>query len=282
MKVSEINPFIRYAYLQTLRPMPFVTYAYDHRLAYAQSGSFLFHYSGGETKQVGENSLLIWRPGIPYRFETQRETKIIILNFDFTQNFADIQKSLHVVRDAEFRGDRVLEKPVIDDCPPLSSVALCPGMKFVENDLMLIVRELRDKKRFFRETSSAILKKILCDAARGTISEENSGDTVDRVIAFIRDNFNRQVTNQDIAESVNYHEYHVNKLLQSQTGMSIHRYLLSYRLQMAEKMLITSELSVARISDECGFTSSAYFISAFRKHFGETPNEYRRRRIGMI
>ena len=281
MKVSEINPFIRYAYLQRLQAMPFMTYAYDHRLLYVQSGNLVFH-SGLVTKRVGENSILIWRPGIPYRFEVFGLTRIIILNFDLTQNFSHIQSSLHVVRDSDFRGDKVLERPIIEDCPQLSDVAVCQSMKYAENDLMLIVRELRDKKKFFRETSSAILKKLLCDAARSTISDENAGDTVDRVIGYIRENFRSRITNQDIADSVNYHEYYVNKLILAQTGMTLHRYLLNYRLQVAEKLLITSEQSVGSISDECGFTSPAYFISAFRKQHGETPNDYRRRRIGMI
>ena len=89
-------------------------------------------------------------------------------------------------------------------------------------------------------------------------------------------------TNKDIAESVNYHEYYVNKLILKQTGMTLHRYLLNCRIQNAEKLLITTEHSIEKIAALSGFTSAAYFISAFRRQCGETPNEYRRRRSGLI
>lgn len=281
MNISEINPFIRYAYNQVLRPMPFVTYSYDHRLLYVQGGSLIFHLKG-MSKRVNENSLMLWQPGIPYRFETPSTTHIIILNFDFTQNFAHLTESLHVVRDSEFRDSMVLERPIIDDCPQLCGFLLCQGMKYIENDLMYIVRELRDKRRFYRESSSAVLKRILCDAARSTLSDDNAGDTVEQVISFIRANYSQPITNKDIAESVNYHEYYVNKLILKQTGMTLHRYLLNCRIQNAEKLLITTEHSIEKIAALSGFTSAAYFISAFRRQCGETPNEYRRRRSGLI
>ena len=281
MKLSEINPFIRYAYNQILRPTPFATYSYDHRLLYVQSGSLVFHCQGA-VKKVGENSLMLWRPGIPYRFETPGTTHIIILNFDFTQNFAHLTESLHVVRDSEFRDNMVLERPVIEDCPELCGLVVCPSMRFVENDLMCIVRELRDKRRFFRESASALLKRIICDAARATLTDPDAVDTVERVISFIRENYFRPINNKDIAESVNYHEYYVNKLILKQTGMTLHQYLLSCRIQNAEKLLVTTDNPVERIAVLSGFTSSAYFISAFRRQCGETPNEYRRRRSGMI
>ena len=281
MKLSEIDPFIRYAYNQVLRPTPFATYSYDHRLLYVQDGSLIFHCQGLK-KRVDETSLMLWQPGVPYRFETQATTRIIILNFDFTQNFSHLPESLHVVRDSEFRGDRVLERPVIDDCPALSELVVCPSMKFVETDLMYIVRELRDKRRFFRESASAVLKRVICDAARCTLTDPGTVDTVERVISFIRENYFRQITNKDIAESVSYHEYYVNKLIQKQTGFTLHQYLLNCRVQNAEKLLITTDHPVERIAEMCGFTSAAYFISAFRRQCGETPSEYRRRRSGMI
>ena len=102
------------------------------------------------------------------------------------------------------------------------------------------------------------------------------------MISFIRANYSQPITNKDIAESVNYHEYYVNKLILKQTGMTLHRYLLNCRIQNAEKLLITTEHSIEKIAALSGFTSAAYFISAFRRQCGETPNEYRRRRSGLI
>lgn len=278
MTVAEINPFIRYAYSQFVKPTQFFTCSYDHRMLYLQHGSLIFHYDGG-VKRVSEGSLMIWHSGMRYRFEVSEVTSIIILNFDFTQEHSNISEPMQVVKASEFLSDKVLENAEIDDCAALSELIVFSDMKYIENELMIIVREMREKRKFYRETSSAILKRIICDVARGTFSD-NRG-TIDRVIAFIRANYSSRITNREIAENVNYHEYYVNKLMLDQTGMTIHQYLLNFRLQSAEKLLLTTDQSVSRIAELSGFTSSAYFISAFRKKFGETPNEYRRR-SGLI
>lgn len=280
MLVSEINPFVRFAGSLVMYPTDFNCYSLDRRLLYVQSGSFSFHYKD-VTKQIGEKSLMLWESGVPYRFETKSKVRIIIINFDFTQNFIGLTEPLTVLRESEYSADLVLERPVVDDCPELGFLNILPDMKYIENDLMLIVSELRDKRNFYRETASSLLKGIICGAARSILGGE-SGDTVERVIAFIRENYSKPITNRDIADSVNYHEYYVNRLIQRQTGMTLHSYLLSCRTENAAKLLVTTGHSIAKIGELCGFSSPAYFISAFRRKFGETPNEYRRRRSGLI
>lgn len=278
MNTADINPFIRYAYNQILRPTHFFTCSYDCRLLYLQRGNMIFHY-GYEKHYVKEGSFMLWNSGVPYMFETSEPTYIIILNFDFTQEHSYLEDSLCVVRDSEFDESKLISTPLFEDCPKLSKLLILSDMKHIENELTVIVREFRDKRLFYRETSSAILKKMLCDAARSTLFDDRG--TVERVIAFIRENYSKKISNCEIAGSVNYHEYYVNKLMQNRTGMTLHQYLLDFRLQNAERLLMTTDNSVAKISEMSGFNSSAYFISAFKNRFGETPNEYRRR-SGLI
>lgn len=281
MRLSDINPFIRYAGTTELRPVPFFTYSYDCRLLYLNFGKVRMYY-GERVINIAEGSLLIWQSGVPYRFETEGQTEITILNFDFTQNFTDLAESLHVTRADLYDPARTLEHCRFEDCPELDELLVCERMHGVENDLTTIVREIRERKRFCVELSSALLKRILCDAARSALNGSGTGGTVDRVLDFIRENYSRPITNRDISESVNYHEYYVNRLMRRQTGMTLHSYLLNYRLRNSEKLLLSTDHSIAKIAELCGFTSCAYFISAFRHRSGETPSEYRRRRIGLI
>lgn len=54
------------------------------------------------------------------------------------------------------------------------------------------------------------------------------------------------------------------------------RYLQMKRLDAARTMLVEDEqLAVTNIAFDCGFTSSQYFATCFRKRFGYTPNEAR-------
>lgn len=280
MELSKTDPFIRYAYSQLLRPTPYHTYSYDHRLIYVQSGSFAL-YCGEKKLDISENSLVMWHSGIPYRFETSEITRIIILNFDLTQSNADICDAIGVIKGSDFQVEQLFEGDELEGILEHSEPTVLDDMKYLENELMLIVSELCSKKRFYRETASAHFKLLLCEIARRRLSDKSLVDTVDRAIAYICENYQKPITNIDIADSVNYHEYYVNKLFLHQTGMTLHKYLLSYRLQSAQRLLITTDQSILRISEQCGFNSATYFISAFSRQFGKTPNEYRRQMQGM-
>lgn len=54
------------------------------------------------------------------------------------------------------------------------------------------------------------------------------------------------------------------------------RYLKRLRLEKVARRLITEpDKSVTEIAFECGFTSSQYLSSSFRKHYGHPPREHR-------
>ena len=58
------------------------------------------------------------------------------------------------------------------------------------------------------------------------------------------------------------------------------QYLNDLRLENAAKTLLSDkEKSVTDIALECGFSSSQYFATLFRRRFNCSPREYRKNRI---
>ena len=53
-------------------------------------------------------------------------------------------------------------------------------------------------------------------------------------------------------------------------------YVCDIRLREAERLLLTSDISVTEIAQTVGFSTSAYFISRFRSVHGQTPHQYRK------
>jgi len=51
--------------------------------------------------------------------------------------------------------------------------------------------------------------------------------------------------------------------------------LIHYRLQMAERLLNETNLTLQEISIECGFNSVNYFSRRFGKKYGISPGNYR-------
>jgi AraC-like DNA-binding protein len=59
-------------------------------------------------------------------------------------------------------------------------------------------------------------------------------------------------------------------------GETPYQYLLSRRLERARHLLRTTEMSVAEVCLEVGFTSVGSFTTTFRKHVGVSPTTFRR------
>lgn len=61
-------------------------------------------------------------------------------------------------------------------------------------------------------------------------------------------------------------------------GMTPHQYLSFVRMQKAGHFLATTQKPLNTIAESVGYTSEAAFSTAFKKHFGIRPGEYRKKR----
>ena len=59
-------------------------------------------------------------------------------------------------------------------------------------------------------------------------------------------------------------------------GISVHQYLLSFRLKNSCELLSDSTLSVGQAARESGFQDQNYFTKVFKKEYGVTPSDYRK------
>lgn len=67
------------------------------------------------------------------------------------------------------------------------------------------------------------------------------------------------------------------------TNLTPMRYLTMKRLEMSKSMLVEStNLSVAKIAYSCGFTTSQYFSTVFKRHENCTPAEYRQKQTAIL
>jgi AraC-like DNA-binding protein len=68
----------------------------------------------------------------------------------------------------------------------------------------------------------------------------------------------------------------VHRKMKDQTGLSPGKYLLLYRLSIAFKMILSTELSIGEIASRTGFASQNNFTRAFKREMGANPSQMRR------
>ncbi|MFI2617291.1 helix-turn-helix transcriptional regulator [Streptomyces sp. NPDC018584] len=70
--------------------------------------------------------------------------------------------------------------------------------------------------------------------------------------------------------------FHMARLFREQTGLPPARFLTAVRLEEAKRRLLRTNVSVADVSLQVGYTSIGSFTTRFTKTFGVSPGQYRR------
>ena len=85
----------------------------------------------------------------------------------------------------------------------------------------------------------------------------------------------RRWTIEEMCRELNISKSALQKNYRSIFGGSIFEDLIVFRVEKAKALLTQSTLSIAEISEQCGYSSESYFMKQFKKVTGRTPSEYR-------
>lgn len=97
------------------------------------------------------------------------------------------------------------------------------------------------------------------------------------MLDFLHWHFNEEITLQQIANSAGVSGREAQRCFKNILDMSPMEYLHSYRLQVAEELLISSTDSILDVGMNCGFMNPSHFIKSFKNYCGCTPRVFRQR-----
>ena len=81
---------------------------------------------------------------------------------------------------------------------------------------------------------------------------------------------------QRLAREAHVSARHFSRSFRRVFGETPYQYLLSRRLERARHLLRTTEMPIAEICLEVGFTSIGSFTTTFRRHVGVSPTTFRK------
>lgn len=106
-------------------------------------------------------------------------------------------------------------------------------------------------------------------------SINNSLLYVKNVISYIQLKYNEPIRIEKIAFSCGLNRSYLTRLFKEATGYSLQEYLIVYRMKMASKLLLDTNLNIQTIATKVGYTDAFTFTKAFKRHTGKSPSEYR-------
>lgn len=117
----------------------------------------------------------------------------------------------------------------------------------------------------------------MTDACRNVQNKriEKSGSTIETAIRYIRENYSRDISLDDVSREVNISPYYFSKLFKDNTDQNFIEYLTNIRMERARELLLTTEYSMKEICSMAGYADPNYFSRTFKKNVGVTPTEYK-------
>ncbi len=105
--------------------------------------------------------------------------------------------------------------------------------------------------------------------------EGNSNSMIKKARDYIRLNYKKDISLDDISRELDISPYYFSKLFKDLTGTNFVEYLTNIRIEKAKTLLKDSKKSMKEICLEVGYSDPNYFSRIFKKCTGKTPTEYK-------
>lgn len=96
------------------------------------------------------------------------------------------------------------------------------------------------------------------------------------LLEYFKENIGGRLSLDQICRKINYSRSFICKTFKEQTGETLIACFNRMKVEEAERLLRETELSVAQVAQELGFSDSKYFNTIFKKQTGITPAVYRK------
>ena len=179
------------------------------------------------------------------------------------------------------------DDPDSDDAKGYSYYSYGADKSQLINFAQLMVKEFREKKPGFELVCHGLLQVLLVFISRkqhlNVISDSSFQLSKECALAkrYIDANYSKNITLDSLAEITHINKFYLAHSFTECMGQSPINYLAEVRLTASKQQLTTSNMSIAQIASNNGFSSQSYFSQIFKKKVGITPQQYRKRNSGI-
>ncbi|GGM94582.1 AraC family transcriptional regulator [Dyadobacter beijingensis] len=117
---------------------------------------------------------------------------------------------------------------------------------------------------------------FLCEQGFAYPLNYEDNQRINTVYNYIREHYAERITLAALSALVHMSEEAFSRFFSRTMQKPLFTFLNEYRINMATKMLIETDMQVAEISFACGYDSPPFFFRQFRKFGGMTPAAYRK------
>ena len=271
MLLARLNPVIHSVVCYEKPLKTELCRAYEARCFFVLSGGVTIRTEDGTPYKLAPGACLYLPPATAFRVKCDY-ARLVCIRFDLTDG--------HVAQEAP-------PAAPLDAFEPALVRAVEDGAPF---DAPLYIEELSAERETFLHMQkifatggeyahgrvSCMLKDVLLRIAEGCDEGALPSRLVEALDEYIREHADEEISNTELGAIFGYHPFYISQLLKKRRGVTLHQYILSYKLTVAADKLRYTAASVADIAASLGFSDASYFTKSFKSVYGMTPKDYRK------
>lgn len=139
-----------------------------------------------------------------------------------------------------------------------------------EEELLASVRAAFD-----RLTPQVASESQADDLLAGLVTSPD--DLVQEVLAYVHAHYREKLTMARLAKALGYSESYLYRKIKASLSVSLSDYIQRYRISQAVQVLEgPTDIRIADLASELGFSDYNYFDQVFKKYVGMTPTAFRK------
>jgi AraC-like DNA-binding protein len=148
--------------------------------------------------------------------------------------------------------------------------------------------ELNNRQSYilFLETQGILLQLISKFIGPKQLEQTDTTGIPSKVVdllGFIQLNLSQALTVKQLAKMVNQHPDYLSRLFLKLTGERPLSYIHTKRIERAQYLMVTTQMSLSQIAEATGFDNLPHFSKVFKKKTSLTPGQYREQNAtGML
>ncbi|RCH55740.1 AraC family transcriptional regulator [Mucilaginibacter hurinus] len=244
----------------------------EYELTYIISSSGV-RYVGNSFEDFENDDLVLLGPGLPHRWKNSNDQQ-------------DLARAVVIQWREDFIGTGWLERPEFEPLKNLLQLSV-NGLKFkkslaisLRDELMKIIElpafeRLMALLQLLNRLAQSKQYEILCSQGFEYNLNTTENDRLKTIFSYIENNYSKKLSLALLSQKVFMSEESFSRFFSKVMRKPFFYFLNEYRINMACKMLISTNEPVSQICYACGYESFPFFYRQFKKFKGCTPQKFR-------
>lgn len=142
------------------------------------------------------------------------------------------------------------------------------------------IRQITDILLLLHEMAETKSRSLLCSRRYAESLSTFTDSRIDKITSYVNSNYNKKIKLSEVASLAAMNTSAFCRFFKEKTSRSFIQYVQELRIGYACKLLLTDELTISRISSECGFETTTHFNRTFKRVTGLNPTSYKKNMLG--